>query len=118
MIVEQTQRATGTNRVTVEVGEHLLAALQADIQEKDYRDGFIGQFWLLIERGEYGRPTVLTIVNNKLGLHWDFQHTKSFLRRRQRLECDLRIDGRGDGRENVVVRIVENVVGDFGNASL
>ena len=37
----------GANRIPVQISEHLLAALQAEIDEKDHRDGLVSQVRIL-----------------------------------------------------------------------
>ena len=53
----------------IEVGEHLLALLEADIEEEDDSDGFVGEFGAMLEGFDDRCAAVLSIVDDELGVH-------------------------------------------------
>lgn len=114
VIVEESDGAAGADRVAVEVGKHLLAALQADIEEKYDGNGLVGEFRPLFERGDDGGPAVLAVVDDELGIHRDLEDAELVLCA-ERFEIDVGIDGDSESGENVIVRIIEDVTRDFRN---
>ena len=57
--------------MTVEVGEHLLAAFQPDVEEKDDGDGFMAQFGALVQGFDNGGTAMLPVVDDEAGFHGD-----------------------------------------------
>jgi len=41
MVVKQSERATWSNRVPIQIGKHLLAAFKPTIHEEHYRNRFV-----------------------------------------------------------------------------
>ena len=60
---------------------------------------------------------MLAVIDDELGLHRHLEHAELVLAW-DRLELDFGIDGYGEGGENVIVRVVENIAGDFRNSGL
>ena len=73
MIVQETQRGSRSDSVSIQVGKHLLTSLQSDIQKEDYRNRFITQIGVLLQRLSNGRLAMLTVVDDKFGTHWNTQ---------------------------------------------
>ncbi|RAS14251.1 hypothetical protein DFO50_11166 [Microvirgula sp. AG722] len=57
--------------MAVKIRKHLLAPLQPSIQEKHDCNGFVSQFWGLLQ-GLFDRSsTVLAIIHDEPGMHID-----------------------------------------------
>ena len=65
--------------MAIEVGEHLLAAFEANIEKEDHGNGFVGEFGTLLECFDHGLAAVLAVIDDELGLHGHFKHAKLVL---------------------------------------
>lgn len=106
--------------MSVEVGEHLLAAPQATVQEEDDRDGLVGQVRVLPDRGLNGGPAVLPVVDDEAGVHRDVEapHFVGLACVAVGHEADVPVNGCGQGGERVGIPVVDHVPGDFRDSDL
>ena len=114
MVVEDAQRFRGPHRVTVQVCEHLLRALQPAIQKEDDRDALVSEIRILPQRVLDGRPTVLSIVDEELRLHRNMERSNlgRFRAIRERLELNFPIQGCRERRKAVALAVRQDVVGE------
>ena len=111
-VVKEAEGAGWPYAVAIEVSEHLLATSETDVEEEDDSDGLVAELRLFSQRNFDGRPTVLSVIDDEAGLHRDTQKSHLACVRivTERLERDFCIDGGRDGRKNVRLRVVEDVL--------
>ena len=68
----------GPDRMSIEVGEHLLTSVQPDVKEQHDCDAFVAQVRVLDKRLLYGGAAMLSIVDDELGGHRNRERAHPF----------------------------------------
>ncbi len=84
MVVEDADARRRPDRVAVEVGEHLLAALQADVEEEDDRDRLVAKLGALLQRQLDRGAAMLAVVDDEARFHGNVQQADPARRARHR----------------------------------
>ena len=61
--------------MSIEIGEHLLTAFEALVDEEDYGDALVCEIRTFSDRGLDGGPAMLAVVNYNLTVHCDAEPT-------------------------------------------
>lgn len=117
MIIECRQGWAGLDRVLVQVGKHLLTAVQAFVNEEQYRDIVLAQLGAFGNGFFNGLASVLTVVDQDLGIH---RHTQGAQIVRAGVLLKLHIDGDGgcECRKDVILGVFQQITHHFRNARL
>jgi len=97
----------------VQISKHLLTALQPTIHKENHRDGFISQFRSLSQSLFDSGTSVLTIVDDEPGGHWNLEPSDMAGILSKRLEENFSIHRRGDRRKYVFAGIIDEVTANF-----
>jgi len=94
VVVEHPQRRRGSHCVPVQVGEHLLAAIQSSIQEEHNGDGFVAKGRSSLKRQLDGTSPMLSVVDDEPSRHRNTQQPQStaFAGTGKLLKLDLGVD--------------------------
>ncbi len=119
MVVEGTNGIVRPDRVFVQIRKHLLTAFEVFVDEEQYGDVVVPQLMGFFDRLFDGRPAVLAIVDQYLCVHREGEHAEVHARAcvGHGFEVDLFANRRGDGRERVALRVVDQIFGDLGDAA-
>ena len=101
---------------SVQVAEHLLAALKVLCGEEDNADRLFANRLILAYRVEEGGQTMLSIVNQEVGRHRKPELTDVRVVLVDWLELSSCVEGDGQAREDPVILVVEDIARDVGNA--
>jgi hypothetical protein len=71
VVIQDSERLRWSYHMPIEVGKHLLAALQAGVDEENDRKGFFSQLRPFPQRLLNGRSAVLAIVDEESRGHRD-----------------------------------------------
>ena len=120
LVVHDVERLGGFHDVLVQVREHLLDAVQVLVREQDYGDGVRTDGRIFHQGSGNAGGSMLSIVDDKLVSEPQLQDAQVAFTGLVGggLEHRLRFVGGGDGREEVIILIFEDVVLDFWNTSL
>ena len=119
MVEDQADRTGWPHRMAVEVGKHLLTALQALVHEKDNRDVLIGKVGIFPYRRLDGCSTVLSVVDDEASVHGNMEQADSLraLDTAQGFKAYVSIQGCGQSREHVVIAVLQYVAGHLGDSA-
>ena len=107
--------------MAVEVREHLLAPLEPAVHEEHHCDRLVAEIWRGVERLHDGCTSMLTVVDDELGFHRDAQRPHAEISRTVRsdgFKLHIAVDRDRDGREGVVVGVLDDVSSNFWDSRL
>lgn len=67
MVVENVERPSRTNGVTIQVCKHLLAAFQSGVRIHHDRDVLVSKLWMFSQHCLQSRQAMLSVVHEKPG---------------------------------------------------
>lgn len=114
VVVQQPQRSGGLDRMFVQIREHLLASLQTHVLKEDDGYALAAELGTLLVCLADGRVPVLAVVDEdgRVYGYVERAHAGGIAQARRGMKYQLAPHRDRDGREDVAVRVAQDVVSD------